>query len=144
MLYKNWPEICKLSSTNRLLMMGLATLDLNNSESSQITSCLTRFFVRHEVQGHVPLSILKHEESVMCDVPTVYYISEVVANKFNVPTLSFGEKGKDGPIPLELEGHWDSMEDIVEWKGHKFLVLMDQDIAGTLILAPAECVDLNA
>jgi hypothetical protein len=145
MLYKNWPEICKLNGVNPLLMIGIATLDLSKSKARAIVTALPQFFVDHETRGPVPLSVLKQKEMELCSEQKVYYISEQVADMFGIPTITLGfESNCVAPIPAELEGKWESMKDTVEWKGQRFVVLMDQSLAGELILAPTECVDLES
>ena len=60
-LFKNWPEICKIGKSNPLLMLLIASMDTNKLTelSERVINALPEFFSEKEIQGPVPLSIIK-------------------------------------------------------------------------------------
>lgn len=158
--YKNWPVICKIGRTDRLMMIVLATLDLSKPNDPAVQNIVAAFpqcFSDKKVQGPVPWStMLEHtakrsdrsEPNFMRTYGTISYfglpmlvlsddadIRKRDASVFPCPDDAWC--GKDSPIGTT-----------VEFMGKRF-VIVENRLDGfsygdpDMTLVPAECIALD-
>lgn len=107
-LFKNWPEICKIGKTDPLLMLLIASTDTDKPTelSERIINAFSEFFSEKEIQGPVPLSIIKNKtikkwseevgrgiDPTECD--SSHPQSFGILNEFNLPCMAFVCAGEE-------------------------------------------------
>ena len=152
--YKNWAEICKLGEIDHLMMMAVATLDLNTRTTAieQIIAALPQCFSETEINGPYPLSLIRqralelapgypdsaplHPESwhaIPADVPLQGF--DKTFDKTDIDPL--GTLLPDGIDPNTPQGGK------VIWEGREFVVLENNMSCQELWVAPAECIRVD-
>ncbi len=154
MIYRNWPEICKVKF--HLLLLTLSTIDLESDEGLGLVSVFPECFSNEPVQGPIPLSVLRKEsqeravaERVPRELGDQLLQSFSVLSLHNIPYISFDTYGRQTAgctypirpdhIPVDAK-----LGDIVEHEGSKWVVVENNDSCEEIHLAPLECIDPNA
>ncbi len=153
-MYRNWIEICNMSKRNRLLMMLLATIDLESREGGRLASAFTECFATEPVPAPVPLSVLKHESFELHkeEEGTHARDDRLALNDsltpHNIPHIGFdiygnNVGGADLPILPDDISPNEPVGTVVDHEGGKWVVVENNDATQELYLAPLECIDVN-
>jgi hypothetical protein len=164
-LYRNWPEICKVGRTDKMLMLVLASVSLtrDNDILAGLYVGFPQCFSAEKIEGPFPLSIIRDlardsavVEGFRGDGADFPYSYDVISG-LEVPCVHFtvlprGETVTDStwPIfPLPIEEVWEKLKqgDAYEWRGKQLLVLESNCAPENdwwhIHLAPAECIALD-
>ncbi len=161
-LYKNWPEICQVGRTNKLLMLVLASIEIdeNNPVFQGLFIGFAQCFSVTKIDGPFPLSIIRElaQESAAskgysgkdaADYPDTWE----VLDGLDVPYIIFevcepGDGQTSWPIfpPSVIERTAKQGQTFV-WKGQQ-MVLLENNLNERhgdwrIILAPVECIALD-
>ncbi len=160
-LYKNWPEICKVGHRNKLLMLVLASVPIDEGDSvfAGLHLGFSQCFISKKTDGPFPLSVirelaLKASLAGGSDSGPEYPDSYGVLDGLSIPSILFevscvGRRSTDWPLfPLPREIALALKQgDTVEWKGQPLVVLEnnrnDRFNEWSICCAPAECIALD-
>ena len=170
--YKNWKAICEVGKSDHLMMMVLATLDLD-SDDDVVLNIIAAFpdcFCKEQQQGPIPWSTLKQDcvQRAINDNgpgwdppeendPNWRYMMECHGTlvAFGLPYQEFFlfEEGIDqgcaerGVLLLPEEIPADvTVGTTLEWQGRKWIVVENRQAGGDnddICVVPAECIDLT-
>lgn len=161
-LYKNWPEICQIGRKHQLLMLILASIEIDESDPVfqglyvGFSSC----FSEEKTDGPFPLSIIRElaRESAAskgyfgkdaADYPNTWG----VLDDFDVPYIIFevcepgdGETSWPTFPPSAIEKTAKQCQTFL-WKGRQMVLLEnnynDRTNDWRIVLAPIECIALD-
>jgi hypothetical protein len=155
MLYRNWPAICQLSLSSRLLTILMATIDPETDSGKRLATAFPECFSEEPVRGPVPLSVLRHESHKLAvdegrsEVGDAFLTSYDSLTPHGIPYIGFdinGENVASGNFPL-LPAYIPKdakVGDIIEYEGGKWVVAENNDSCEEIYLAPLECIDPGA
>jgi hypothetical protein len=145
MLNRNWPAICQMSRQDQLLMILIATIDLESAYGKRLAREFSEFYSEKPVQGPIPLSVLRHEsfEKYNQECPgqarddRLYSYDVLTAH--DIPHLGFDTYGKNAaggdfpPLPENISADA-KLGSVVDYKGAKWVIVENND----------SCIDVNA
>lgn len=160
-VYKNWPEICKLGESNKMLMLAVAMIDIENDPSiKDVQAAFPQCFCVAPIHGPYPLSMLvARAQNEAAGSGYEEYASEQLetykAIPKDVPIFEFDLYGRNtgeqnfprlpkGIDPTAAFGT------IVTWDNKSFVVVENhpEDDSGLkgleeMTLVPAECIRID-
>jgi hypothetical protein len=154
--FKNWAEICKLGEVDRMLMMAIATIDLdaNGIHVHQLISAFPQCFSDEKVSGPIPLSVIRRTAQMNYSGDPAfqhecgdYPVSHRGVPDW-VPVVTYDKSGRNvvgsnqPRLPTEIDPNA-KQGGIVTWGGRKFVVLENNEECDELSIAPTECIDVN-
>lgn len=155
-LHKNWSVIRELGKEDRLLMLVIACLDLENPmpHTDKLVAAFPECFAEEQQHGPYPLSYIRRLGTEMQDPGgngAKHPQSYGVDSRLNMPCilLAYDEKQLAMyPDTLELRPDNISMASpqgaIVEYQGRQMVVLENNEDCQEIALVPVELIDVNS
>ncbi len=161
-LYKNWPEICQIGFKHRLLMLVLASVEIDESDPifQGLYVGFPACFSEAKTNSLFPLSIIRelaqdaaaskgYAGKDAADYPDTWEVLDALG----VPSIIFevcepGEQQTDWPLfpPSSIEKSAKQGE-LLTWKGQQMVLLENNYNERTtdwrIVLAPAASILLN-